>query len=171
MTITNIIALIVAIITCFWGYKLNKGLIAIFGLIIGFALGTEYLANFITNQTIVYIVSAVIGIAVGLISYNLYLVGIFFLCAIAAFVLCENLGLAKNLQTIICLVAGIIAGILGVKFTRPIMIIATSLSGASILTDTAFQMLNFQNNTLSFIISIVLAILGMVYQFNQKESD
>ena len=51
------------------------------------------------------------------------------------------------------------------------MIIATSLSGASILTDTAFQMLNFQNNTLSFVISIVLAILGIIYQFNQKESD
>ena len=77
MTITNIIALIVAIITCFWGYKLNKGLIAIFGLILGFSLGTEYLPNFINNETIVYIISAIIGIAVGLISYNLYLVGIF----------------------------------------------------------------------------------------------
>lgn len=171
MTITNIIALVVAIITCFWGYKLNKGLIAIFGLILGFALGVEYLPNFIDDQTIVYVVSAVIGIAVGFISYNLYLVGIFFLCGVAAFVLCENLGLAENLQTIIGLVAGIIAGILGVKFTRPIMIIATSLSGASVLTDTAFQILNFQNNTLAFIISIVLAVLGMIYQFNQKETD
>ena len=171
MTITNIIALVVAIITCFWGYKLNKGLIAIFGLILGFALGIEYLPNFINDQTIVYVVSAVIGIAVGFISYNLYLVGIFFLCGVAAFVLCENLGLAENLQTIIGLVAGIIAGILGVKFTRPIMIISTSLSGASALTDTAFQILNFQNNTLAFIISIVLAVLGMIYQFNQKETD
>ena len=171
MTITNIIALVVAIITCFWGYKLNKGLIAIFGLILGFALGIEYLPNFINDQTIVYVVSAVIGIAVGFISYNLYLVGIFFLCGVAAFVLCENLGLAENLQTIIGLVAGIIAGILGVKFTRPIMIISTSLSGASVLTDTAFQILNFQNNTLAFIISIVLAVLGMIYQFNQKETD
>ncbi len=171
MTITNIIALVVAIITCFWGYKLNKGLIAIFGLILGFALGIEYLPNLINDQTIVYVVSAVIGIAVGFISYNLYLVGIFFLCGVAAFVLCENLGLAENLQTIIGLVAGIIAGILGVKFTRPIMIISTSLSGASVLTDTAFQILNFQNNTLAFIISIVLAVLGMIYQFNQKETD
>lgn len=171
MTITNIIALVVAIITCFWGYKLNKGLIAIFGLILGFALGIEYLPNLINDQTIVYVVSAVIGIAVGFISYNLYLVGIFFLCGVAAFVLCENLGLAENLQTIIGLVAGIIAGILGVKFTRPIMIISTSLSGASVLTDTAFQILNFQNNTLTFIISIVLAVLGMIYQFNQKETD
>ena len=171
MTITNIIALVVAIITCFWGYKLNKGLIAIFGLILGFALGIEYLPNFIDDQTIVYVVSAVIGIAVGFISYNLYLVGIFFLCGVAAFVLCENLGLAENLQTIIGLVVGIIAGILGVKFTRPIMIISTSLSGASVLTDTAFQILNFQNNTLAFILSIVLAVLVMIYQFNQKETD
>ena len=171
MTVTNIIALVVALITCFWGYKLNKGLIAIFGLILGFTIGTEYLPNLINDQTVVYMVSAVIGIAVGLISYNLYLVGIFFLCGIAAFVLCENLGLAENIQTIIGLVAGIIAGILGVKFTRPLMIISTSLSGASVLTNTAFQLLNFQNNTLIFILSIVLAILGMIYQFNQKESE
>lgn len=169
MTITNIIALIVAIITCFWGYKLNKFLISIFGLILGFAIGIEYLPNFINDQTTVYIISEIIGLAIGFISYNLYLAGIFFLCAIAVFVLCGNLGLTEELQTIIGLVAGIIAGIIGVKFTRPIMIIATSLSGASIITDIAFNLLSYQNELLIFIISLVLATFGMIYQFKQKE--
>lgn len=171
MNIVNIITLIAAVITCFFGYRLNKVLIAVMGLIIGFNLGLTYLPNFITGQTVIYIVSAVIAILVGLISYNLYLVGVFLLCAIAAYILCENLGLTDNIQTLIGMIAGLIAGILGVKFTRPLMIISTSLGGASLLTNTAFTLLNFQNNALSFIIIIVIAILGMLYQFKQPDTN
>ena len=171
MNVTNIMALIIAIITCFFGYKLNKGLIAILGLILGFLLGINYLPNIIDNQTIVYIISAIIAIISGLISYKLYLVGIFFLCAVATYILCENIGLTGNMQTIIGLTAGIIAGILGVKFTRPLMIISTSLSGGSVMVKTLFSLLNFQNNILIFIISLIFAILGMTYQFNQKDQN
>lgn len=171
MNVTNIMALIIAIITCFFGYKLNKVLIAILGLILGFLLGITYLPNIIDNQTIVYIISAIIAIISGLISYKLYLVGIFFLCAVATYILCENIGLTGNMQTIIGLTAGIIAGILGVKFTRPLMIISTSLSGGSVMAKTLFSLLNFQNNILIFIISLIFAILGMTYQFNQKDQN
>ena len=101
----------------------------------------------------------------------LYLVGVFLLCALAAFILCGNLNLEENIQMIISIIAGLIAGILGVKFTRPIMIISTSLAGASALSEKALTLFNFQNNTLEIILFIVVAILGMVYQFKQKEVD
>ena len=169
MGVINIVTLIVAAVACFFGYRLNKALIAVMGLIIGFNLSLTYLPGFIANQTIVYIASAVIAILAGFISYNLYLVGIFLLCAITAYLLCENLGLDSNTQTLVGMLAGLIAGLLGVKFTRPLMIVSTSLGGASILTKTVFTMLNFQNNALSFIITLVIAILGMIYQFSQKE--
>ncbi len=171
MNIINIITLIIATITCFFGYKLNKALIAIMGLIIGFNLGVTYLPNFITDQTTIYIVSAIIAILTGIISYNLYLVGVFLLCAIAVYILCENLGLETNIQTIVGIIAGIIAGILGVKFTRPLMIISTSLGGASILITTIFKLLNFQNNIFFLILSLIIAFLGMAYQFKQKDLD
>ena len=90
------------------------------------------------------------------------------LCAIAAYILCENLGLDQNIQTIIGLIAGVIAGILGVKFTRPLMIISTSLGGASVLTDTLFALLNINRHILSIVILLILAVLGMSYQFKQK---
>ena len=171
MTIINIITIAIALITCFFGYKLNKALIAVMGLIIGFNLGLAYLPKIITDQTIVYILSAIIAIFSGFISYNLYLVGVFLLCAIAAYILCENLGLASNVQTLVGMIAGLIAGILGVKFTRPIMIVSTSLGGASILIDNLFNILNFQNNALSFALTIVIAIMGMLYQFKQKDTN
>ena len=171
MDIVNIITIVIALATCFFGYKLNKILIAIFGLIIGFNLGVTYLPNLLTDQTVIYIVSAIIAIAVGIISYNLYLVGVFLLCALAAFILCGNLNLEENIQMIISIIAGLIAGILGVKFTRPIMIISTSLAGASALSENALTLFNFQNNTLEIILFIVVAILGIVYQFTQKEVD
>ena len=171
MTIINIITIAIALITCFFGYKLNKALIAVMGLIIGFNLGLAYLPKIITDQTIVYILSAIIAIFSGFISYNLYLVGVFLLCAIAAYILCENLGLASNVQTLVGMIAGLIAGILGVKFTRPIMIVSTSLGGASILIDNLFNILNFQNNALSFALTIIIAIMGMLYQFKQKDTN
>ena len=171
MDIVNIITLIAAVITCFFGYRLNKTLIAVMGLIIGFNLGLTYLPNIITDQTIIYVVSIVMAILVGLISYNLYLVGVFLLCAIAIYILCENLSLDSNVKTLVGMIAGLIAGILGIKFTRPLMIISTSLGGASLLTNTAFALLNFQNTALSFIIIIVIAILGMLYQFKQSDNN
>ncbi len=169
MNIVNIITIVIALATCFFGYKLNKILIAIFGLIIGFNLGVTYLPNLLTDQTVIYIISAVIAIAIGIISYNLYLVGVFLLCALAAFILCENLNLEENVQIIISVFAGLIAGILGVKFTRPLMIISTSLAGASTFTECALILFKMQSNTLSLIIFIVIALLGMSYQFKQKD--
>ena len=160
MNIVNIVAVLIGLMSCFFGYKLNKTLIAIMGLIIGFNLG-------IADQTIIYIVSAIIALLFGFISYNLYLVGIFLLCAITVYSLCNNLGLESNIQTIISVISGIIAGILGVKFTRPLMIISTSLGGASLITENAFNLFNFQNNILSIIVLIIIAVLGMSYQFKQ----
>lgn len=167
MNIVNIVAVLIGLMSCFFGYKLNKTLIAIMGLIIGFNLGIVVLPNFITDQTIIYIVSAIIALLFGFISYNLYLVGIFLLCAITVYYLCNNLGLESNIQTIISVISGIIAGILGVKFTRPLMIISTSLGGASLITENAFNLFNFQNNILSIIVLIIIAVLGMSYQFKQ----
>lgn len=171
MDIVNIVTIIIAIITCFFGYKLNKTLIAIFGLIIGFKLGITYLPSLLSDQTLIYIISAIIAITVGIISYNLYLIGVFLLCALAAYTLCKNLGLSENIQTIIGVLSGIVAGALGVKFTRPLMIISTSLAGSTALIENILLLLNIKNDILSIILFILIAILGMSYQFKQKEEN
>lgn len=169
MDIQAVITIILAIITCFYGYKLNKVLIAILGLFIGFKLGVTVLPNIIADQTIIYILSAIIAIIIGIASYNLYLIGIFLLCALAVYILCGNLGLTGTTQTIVGVIAGIFAGILGVKFTRPLIIITTSFAASSLISETLLPILNIQNDIVSLIVIIIFAILGMTYQFNQKE--
>ena len=171
MDIVNIITLIVAIIACFFGYRLNKSLSAVIGLIVGFRLGLTFLPGYIADQTMVYILSVIIGIIVGFLAYNMYLIGVFILCAMAAYTLCGNIGLNSNVRTFVGMVVGLIAGILGVNFTRLIVIIASSFAGASLLVETGFTMFNFQNSTLSLVLSIVLAVMGMAYQFSQKDTN
>lgn len=171
MDVTSIIAIIIAIITCFFGYRLNKTLIAIIGLLIGFNIGIIFLPAVITNQTLVYILSAIIALVIGLISYKLYLAGIFLLCASSAYILSENLNLADNIQIIVGLIVGVIAGILGIKFTRPLIIISTSFCGSSIIINKLLPILNIQNNTISIIITLIIAILGIIYQFSQKDQN
>ena len=104
-----------------------------------------------------------------MLSYKLYLVGIFFLCAISAYLLFENLNLTGNIQIIFGLIIGVIAGILGVKFTRPLMIISTSLCGSSLVINTIMPALNIQNNTVNLILTLIIAIISMAYQFKQKD--
>lgn len=164
----NIIILIVAAIACFFGYKLNKTLIAILGFLIGYKLGLAYIPNFIENQTMIYIGTIVIAILTGLFSNSLYSIGIFFLCAMSAYILCGNLNLSGDISTIIGLIIGIIAGILGVKFTRSLIIISTGIGGSTLFTDTLFNILNITPSTLSTIILLIIASLGITYQFKQK---
>ena len=171
MNIVNIITIVISIITCFFGYKLNKTLIAILGLIIGFNLGVTYLPNLITDQQVTYIISAIIALITGMISYKLYLVGVFLLCSLSAFILSGNLNLSENIQIIVSIVFGLIAGVLGVKFTKPIMIISTSLAGASTLIESSLTLFNFQNNTLEIILFIIITILGIMYQFKQNDEN
>ena len=72
---------------------------------------------------------------------------------------------------IVSLIAGLIAGIIGVKFTRPLIIISTSLAGAGTISETALNLLNIKNDTISIIIILILAILGMIYQFKQNDEN
>lgn len=164
----NIFILIISFITCFFGYKLNKTLIAIIGLFLGFDLGIILLPHIITSETVIYVLSAIIAIILGFIAYKIYLVGVFFLCMISAYVIFGNLGLETTYQTVVSLTVGVIAGIVGVKFTRPLMIISTSLSGALVLTEITFSILNFEIPILNIITSLIIAILGMYYQFKTK---
>ena len=88
---------------------------------------------------------------------------------ISAYLLFKNLNLTGNIQIIFGLIIGAIAGILGVKFTRPLMIISTSLCGSSLVINTIMPALNIQNNTVNLILTLIIAIISMAYQFKQKD--
>ncbi len=165
---TKIIDLILGLITCFFGYKFSKALLAILGFIIGYKFAMASLPSYIIESWMLTTCSIIIGIILGFISYKLYLIGIFILCGVSTYILCQFIGVDQSLRIIIGIISGILAGILGVKFTKPLLIISTSLSGTTMLVKSLFSVFNFDNNFIYMIIYIIIVCYSINYQLKQQ---
>lgn len=160
----KIISIIISFTTILFGYKLNKFLIAILGFIIGFNIINDIIAPMALNETLTLIIPILGALSIALISFKLYLAGVFILCFLATYYLCNIYLPLENLK-IISVILGIILGIIGIKFTRPMIIIFTSISGSSLLVDA----LNI-DSYISILIIIILSVFGIYFQFkNTKE--
>lgn len=166
--ITFLIPLVIAFFTCFYGYKMNRILIALASFVLGFSLGYSLANLLIGSHEVCLCIGALIGIMAGFTGFKLYLLGIFLLCFLSV------LGIAKIyientvLMWAVGIIGGTILGLLGTKFVRPVMILTTSISGATTLATLFFSAFKFQNTYL-FLAQIILAGIGIFFQFNQKE--
>ena len=151
------------------GYRLNKILVMIIGFYIGYKLGDAFLPQLISDDVIVTFVSIVIGIIIGFIAFGTYLFGVFILCFFLAYSICEAFIDIDTLKIIIGVVAGVVAGIVGVKFVRPIIIITTSLTGGFFVVSSAIQLLNIDSTAIYIICGLILAAIGALSQFRNKE--
>lgn len=161
----NFINLIISAITALFGYRLNKILIAIIGVIAGFNLSSQILPMYITDSNMIYIMSIVLAIITGLISFKIYLVGIFLLCFFTAYNFFGTVEIGQTQTYIIGAIIGLLAGFLGMSFQRPIITFATSLFGSFLFVKTISEFLNIQNTTLTTIASIVLTVVTIMYQY------
>ena len=168
-TIVLLASVLIGFLACFMGYRLNKIIVMIIGFYFGYKLGNAFLPQLISDDVIVTFVSIVVGIVIGFISFSAYLFGVFILCFFLAYTVCETFIDAQVLKIIIGVVAGVVAGLVGVKFVRPIMIITTSLTGGFLLVSSVMQLINIDNNAIYIICSLVLAAIGAISQFNNKE--
>lgn len=167
VAVTNIV---IGIIVLLAGYKLNKALISLCGFIFGYQLLGSIVSNMDLTNGIVIALSIVGGIIFATFSFKLYLFGIFIAIFLAVFSICEMTIAIDNLKFIISIVAGIIAGILGIKFTKPIFIIMTSLSGGFLIVNYLLQLFNLNSWIVFFIFGIVISMIGMKVQFNTNKN-
>lgn len=167
----NIINIIISAITALFGYRLNKFLIAIIGIVIGYNLGTEILPAYITDSNTVFALSIVIALLLGLISFRLYLVGIFLLCFFTAYNFFGTVEIGQTQTYIIGAIIGAIAGFLGMSFQKPIIIIAMSLFGSFLFIETVSSLLNLQSNSLITVASIVLTVATAIFQFKSSSEN
>lgn len=168
-TIVLIVSLIVGFLACFMGYRLNKIVVMIVGFYFGYQLGVTFLPQIISDSAIIPIISVVIGLVIGFAAFNMYLLGIFILCFFLAYTICDSFIDAQFLKIIIGAVAGVIAGLIGVNFVRPIMIVLTSLVGGFLIASSGLDLLNIDNNVIYILIGLILAVLGALAQFRNKE--
>lgn len=171
VTITSVITGVLALLQCFFGYRLLRFWVTVIGALIGFAAGFGITMSVTGGDRIpIAIVVGIVGaILIGLLSFKLYLVGVFLFCGLLAAGAVLGLLYARSsvLAIILAVAAFILAGILSVKFQRLVIIVITAVTGA-INAVAAFGRvipeLAFGGQT-SLIAILILVVLGMLVQF------
>lgn len=169
-----VILIIFNLLQCFFGYKLLKLSVAIIGFIIGVSIGYALMAGTAAAQNrgwLPVLVGIIIGIILGILSFRIYLAGVFVLTACVTGSAIFGVLAVRGVNEVICWIAavaaGILIGILAVKFTRPLTIIVTAIFGAvnavNYLNQISTVLSRHQITTYAAI--GVLAILGIIVQF------
>ena len=114
----------------------------------------------------------------GFLAFKVYKAGVFLLCGLTVYVLVMGILMSAAgtdavwWMEVISIIAGIVAGILGVKFMRVFIILSTAIpnglsAGASLMT-----MLKITGQVQIVIVGVVLAALGTLVQFvTTKEKE
>lgn len=184
-TFFNAIAIIIAIygiVQCLFGYKILKVMLAISGFLTGSMIGA--IIGIIASSTMTGKASEVVagliffmiisGIVGAVISYKVYKLGVFLIGFSGVYLVSVLFSLVGTLMSggdsiaaafIVSLIPAGVAGWLVVKFTKPIIIIYTALSGAYLAATTLSSVIGGGG----FIIFIALCIAGIYHQIKAND--
>lgn len=157
------ISLIIGAVECFAGFKVMKAMMAVWGFFIGAIIGV--VIGMAAKSIGFGVASAVIlGCVSAILSFKLYLAGIFiltaFLTAVALYIVFENIFIA--------LLFAVGVGTVAVFFVKPVVIATTSISGAGIILSSAYIIMNLGMNAspiVTVILWIPIALSGIAVQY------
>lgn len=155
-----LIGLVIGLMGCFLGFKLTKLFIGICGFLAGFLIGTFVVTD---NNALVGLVAALI---LAILSYKLYKVGVFFISffngTVVAFILFLMIFKSFDSAKIPAIAVGLIIGVIAVAFTKPTIIISTSVSFGNIAG--MFLAVYMDNKTMSYVLPLVFMAAGIFVQ-------
>lgn len=179
-TIGLAISLLLSLASCFFGYKLMKLWMAVAGFVLGFVLGDVVCALLkVESFGIFFLIGAVVGIVLAIVSFKLYKAGIFLLGAVlGSGITFLVLGTATWWYILAIIFAGIAVGALAVAASKPVVILASSISGGLSALQSAgalFALSALTGNASAIILwgGVALAVSGVVVQFitNKREPE
>ena len=122
----------IGVAACFFGYRLFKVILAIWGFMIGAALFADITMRVTGKQLFATVAGLIGGIFVAGFAELLYLMGVFLVGATLGFVVTSAasgaMGLAVN--PIIMLSAAVLAGFVALSFQKAVIIWATAFDGS-----------------------------------------
>ena len=161
-----IAAAVFALLNCFFGYALRK----VWSVLLGFGIGASggmLLATY-TDQSDNMILGVTLGLGFifGLLALLLYRIGTFFLIvAFLGFSLYKLLNPSDLIVLLFLLGIAIVVALIGVPFERITVILITSVCGALTSVTLAYDFQAQEYDLVMWIIVLILAALGMVFQF------
>lgn len=169
-----IISIILGLLVCFFGYKIKKIAFFIVGFIIGYNLGLKVPSEWYAgNDIITMILPFLTGLLLSLVALTAEKICVSLIVGVFVFFAAINFqGGAFTPQTIIiAAIAAAIAGCIAGFLVKPASIIATAIIGAYYVgINTVGLGIPYVTYTPFFyIITCVLAVLGMLYQFKKNK--
>lgn len=166
-----VIKMLFGALNCFLGYKLLKVWVAVTGFFLGAGIGFGVVRYFTDKTWIVWCTVLAAGFILGLLAYEIYLVGAFLLgwvmTASAAFTLGRVLGFGDKMEVAMLIagaVLGILVGALIVRFARPSIILLTGISGGISVGSGVIGLMKADNVWLMLGIGAVFAVIGIFVQ-------
>ena len=155
------------ILNCVLGYRLLR----FWGMLAGFTIGASIgymIAKRLTVQDRIYYVGAMVGLGIilAIIVFLIYRAAIFVLgagCALAAAV--YFLRPTTSAMFFLCILIGVAAGVIGLKFSRVVIIAATSLMGGALAGLSLAKIGRLAEIPYGLGMSAGFAVLGMLVQF------
>ena len=168
----SVIALVFALLGCFFGYKLSKVFMSITGFIIGLFIGQTVSSQLLHIEGFASVLCIIRGAVIAALALWIYRIGIFILCFTFAFSAAGTLfSFEGDIQFFINIIAGLIVGVLAVKYMRPVIILTSAIvcgsSAAGLLPGVAEYMgiTNLSSMNSSATLTLALCILGIAVQF------
>lgn len=125
----TVLCLAAAMLGCFWGYRLQKLVIALVVFGGAYMLVQHFGAQFVPSQGAVTGLAIVVALIAAGLSFHLYLAGLFAVLVIAG-ISVVGIWIANNWVALpVGIVAGCTLGMLAVRMNRPIVIVITGLAG------------------------------------------
>lgn len=170
-----------------WGYSLFRFWLTILGLLVGYYLGTE-LAQFLELDSWPYVIVVILlAVAMSLffwlaVKFSLFVAGFFYGMFLVRYFAITLFGWDER---IVILAGGLILAILSLVFLRIFIIAATAISGAYLVSDAVFSLI--QNTDagawlgevspardpipiIMVFILIAVSTLGIMYQYKRTAS-
>ena len=168
----RIIAIIIGLTSCFYGYPLFRIFLVLAGLFYGYHYGQAF---YPANPMISLLVGVIVAVILAILAYPLWSIGVIAVGAALGFMILGELGLALNFPEIGVILLGLLgAVVLGFLFYRArdlFVMVATAYNGAAQviyglgLVHAALAIGVGRANFLAVIAIVILGSLGFAAQY------
>lgn len=157
--------LVLALLNCFFGYRLRKLWGVLFGLLLGAGGGLALAIHQQYSGKLAVCLALGLSFLCALLAFLLYRLGLFFLCGgLTGFFLWKLLPFHDQTTLIICILVGCCAGAFALVKERFTVSLATALGGAWASAWFFCQLWGIHHPLILVLVTLLLAALGILVQ-------
>jgi hypothetical protein len=157
--------LILGLCLCFAGYKFKNTILWVVWFAVGYLLVKQFGPSLISDYKILFLAEILGGLILAVFSFDLTVITEYLLGFFTGFILVTSFTGYTLLGIILGIVVGLILAMVSYKFTKYIIILATSYIGATLVAPfilTIFKALTIKLPVLTMILFVVGAVVQLL---------